>query len=323
MDPASRESPRVSVIIPTFNRERYLAAAIDSVLRQTMADLELIVVDDGSTDSTATLVGAIQDHRLNYIIQSHRGLSASLNRGLQAARGEFIARLDSDDLFVPDALATMTATAEAAPAVDVVWACGRIMDRDGNDQPRTRGSREHFPGEMLRSLVYEDCTSGAGMLIRRACFAQVGVYDEGPGYSEDWDMAIRLARQFRFRFVDRIVFRVREHDDSMTGRYSPERARFLATRTAPLDKLFRQPDLPAEILAIRPVAYANVHIFCGRMWLSSRRFGPAMREFARAAIVSRTPLRTALAIAWRAGAVSLLERSAAGRRALAALNHRV
>ena len=117
----------------------------------------------------------------------------------------------------------------------------------------------------------------------------------------------------------RAVARVREHDDRMTGKFSPQRADFLATRTAPLDKLFRDPDLPVVVSAMKPLAYANAHIFCGRMWLSTRNFAVASREFARAIRVSGRPFATAVAIAWRAGLVQIMERSRAGRGALAAL----
>lgn len=305
MDSASQESPRpsaiprVSVIIPTYNREEYLREAIDSVLRQTFGDLELLVVDDGSTDSTSALTNVIGDPRIHYLAQSHRGLSAALNLGLQNARGEYVARLDSDDVYLKDALATLVRNIETLPAVDVVWACGRLMDREGHDQSRTRGSREHFPGEMLRSLVYDDCTSNSAMLTRRSCFALVGQYDERLAFSEDWDMALRLASYFRFRFVNRVVVRIREHDNTMTGRNSPHRIEFLKSRAAPLDKLFDSPNLPAKIAAMKPIAYANVHIFRGRMLLSTRNFGKALGEFARAIVISRRPLNTAITIVWR------------------------
>lgn len=99
---------------------------------------------------------------------------------------------------------------------------------------------------------------------------------------------------------------------------SPQRAAFLESRTAPLDRLCRDPELSAAIVAMNPVAYANVHIFCGRMWLSTRDFASASREFARAVAVSGRPLTTAMAIAWRAVFLQVLERSAMGRRAIAA-----
>jgi len=305
MDFATQKSsrllaPRVSVIIPTYNRARYLSEAIASVLGQTLTDLELIVVDDGSTDATPALVNSIQDPRLRYIAQPHRGLSAALNRGLENSRGEYIARLDSDDMFLPKALTTLLSAIETAPSISVAWARGQVMDESGRVQPRIRGSRERFAGEMLRSLMYQDCTQCSSMLIPKACLAQVGGYDEALAFSEDWDMALRLARQFPFRFVDQILVRVREHENAMTARKSPSLAGFIQTRAMPLDKLFSDPQLPLSIAAMKPMAYTNLHIFCGRMWIYARDFKNASREFARAIATSEEPVSTAFAVVWRA-----------------------
>jgi glycosyltransferase involved in cell wall biosynthesis len=311
-------APRVSIIIPTHNRERYLSESIASVLSQTLRELELIVVDDGSTDSTAAVVAANGDDRVRYFPRAHAGLSVSLNFGISQARGEYIGRLDSDDLLLPEALATLVAALDANRGVGVVWARARFMNRDGRDLQRTKGGPEHFPGDLLRSLLYDDCTTCQAILVRAACFDRVGLYDETLEYSEDWDIAIRLARHFTFQFIDRIVARVREHEDSMTGKHAPQRATFLRTRTGPLDKLFSDPYLPAAIVAMQPTAYANVHIFCGRMWLSTGNLGNASREFACAIRVSGRPFATAIEIAWRVGLVQILERSRVGRRILTA-----
>jgi len=311
-------APRVSVLLPTYNRERLLPEAIASVLAQTFRDFELIIVDDGSTDSTRALVEAIDDNRVRYFARTHGGLSAALNTALQHAHGKYIARIDSDDLFLPEAVASLVAELDANPEVGFIWARAQWMSPDGRDLPRLRGGPGKFAGDLLRSLVYDDCTSGQAMLTRRDCFERAGLYDETLTASIDWDMALRLARHARARFLDRVVVRVREHDESMTGRTSPHHATFLATRTRPLDKLFSDPDLPREIAAMKPVAYANVHIFCGRMWLSKRDFGNAAREFARAITVSGRPMSTAMTIAWRALILQILDRSAAGRRMAAA-----
>jgi hypothetical protein len=103
------------------DRERYVREAIDSVLGQTFGDLELIVVDDGSTDGTAAAVAAVGDPRLRYVGQPHRGIGAAMNTGLRAARGRYVARLDSDDVWLPDLLATQVAVLESRPEVDVVY----------------------------------------------------------------------------------------------------------------------------------------------------------------------------------------------------------
>src|SRR5262249_29774449 len=102
---ADSPAPRVSVLIPTWNRARYLPIAIESVLAQSFEDLEVIVIDDGSTDDTSGALAAIRDPRVRTIRGEHRGISRALNAGLAAARGELVARLDSDDMWLPDLLA--------------------------------------------------------------------------------------------------------------------------------------------------------------------------------------------------------------------------
>jgi glycosyltransferase involved in cell wall biosynthesis len=131
----SRRAPRITIILPTYNRERYLPEAIESILGQTFRDFELIIVDDGSTDSTPALVDAIDDDRVRYFAQPHSGLSAALNAAMRHARGEYIARLDSDDLFLPDAIATLVAGLEVRPEADLIWARARWTAHAGRAGP--------------------------------------------------------------------------------------------------------------------------------------------------------------------------------------------
>src|SRR5215470_8377417 len=112
---APMSPPRVTVIIPTFNRVAYLGEAIRSVLTQTSTDFELIVVDDGSTDGTSAMLNSTHDPRLRCQRQSHRGISAAMNAGIRAAQGVYLARLDSDDVWRPEMLQTATALLDARP----------------------------------------------------------------------------------------------------------------------------------------------------------------------------------------------------------------
>src|SRR5512139_2675174 len=118
----------VTVLIPTFNRTRYVGHAIRSVLQQTRRDLELLVLDDGSTDDTEAVVRAVSDARVRYVRCPHRGISATLNTGIGLARGPYIARLDSDDEWLPELLATETAVLDADPDVGLVYGRAQAMD---------------------------------------------------------------------------------------------------------------------------------------------------------------------------------------------------
>jgi glycosyltransferase involved in cell wall biosynthesis len=310
------DTPQVTVIIPTYNRARFLGEAIKSVLDQQLSDFELIVVDDGSTDTTPELLRAISDPRLHSISQPHRGISPAMNAGIRCTRGQYVARLDSDDLWMPDTLATLVGVLERRSDIGVAHAMGQIIDADGNLLPDTLGIPERFPGNSLRSLLYDDCICNVAMVARRSCFDRAGPYDESLIANEDWDMRLRLARHCSFCFVDRVLARVRWHDDNFTGLRSPRFAAVLDTRTAPLDRLFSDPDLPPSILPIKPLAYTNVYLFRGQRWLQAGEVKKALREFRLALRVSDQPAVTAARAIWLALIVPRLRRSGWGRRAV-------
>jgi glycosyltransferase involved in cell wall biosynthesis len=313
------DSPAVTVIVPTRNRRRYLDEAIRSVLAQTFADFELLVIDDGSTDGTGDLVNAVEDPRLLYIHQPAAGIGAALNRGLRRARGRYVARLDSDDVWHRDMLETLVPVLESRADVGVAYARGQAMDECGRRLPNLQGLPERFPGDSLRSLVYDDGTCNVALLARRECFERAGYYDENLVASEDWDMWLRVARHYRFAFVDKVVVAIRWHDGNLTGPTSPRFAEVLGARSAPLDKLFRDPDLPPRVRAMRAAAYANVHLFRGQRWLQAGEPGRAFRSLGAAVRTSDDRLTMIARIVWFVLAAPVLGRSASGRRAMTAL----
>lgn len=312
-------TPAITVIVPTRDRAAFLRQAIDSVLAQGRADFELIVVDDGSSDATPALLAAIADPRLRVLRQPPRGIGAAMNAGLRAARGDYVARLDSDDAWRPELLEILAAVLDADAGVDVAYGRGQAMDAAGRLLAHYQGLPMRFPGEALRSLVFDDCTCNIALLARRECFDRAGPYDESLPANEDWDMWLRVARTSRFAFVDRVLAHVRWHDGNLTGPRSPRFATVLATRTAPLDKLFATPDLPAAVVALRPLAYENVHIFRGTRWLQAGAPRQALRELAAGVRVSDRPARAALRAAWFVFTASRLGQSPAGRRVAARL----
>lgn len=308
--------PKVTVIIPTYNRARYLGEAIKSVLDQELSDLELIVVDDGSTDATPALLRAITDPRMRCVRQLNRGISAAMNAGMRAASGDFVARLDSDDLWMPDMLLTLVGVLEARPEIGVASAKGQAIDSNGHLLPEVFGMRERFPGHTLRTLVYDDCICNIALLARRSCFDRTGLYDESLIANEDWDMRLRLARHCRFCFVDRVLAHVRWHDDNLTGAHSARFADVLDTRTVPLDRLFSDPDLPPAVRAMKSIAYTNVYLFRGQRWLLAGDVNKAWHEFRLAIHVSDQRLLTATRAMWFALIVPRLKRTTLGRRAV-------
>ncbi len=177
-------SPRVSVLIPSWNREEYLGEAIESVLAQTYRDFEIVVVDDGSTDGTAELVGRYGGVR--YIWQPHSGISAARNRALEEARSELIAWLDSDDLYAPTKLEKQVAYLDAHPECQIVFCLpvGFSGIEYSNMTPSQQRLMDAYGAE------YKRCLPAA--CIRETLFAQQGHFLPGYRRGEDTEWIARI-----------------------------------------------------------------------------------------------------------------------------------
>ena len=306
--------PAVSVIMPVWNRERFVADAIQSILAQTYADFELIVVDDGSTDGTRSVVASFEDPRLRCLPGEHRGISAAMNAGLAAAKGRFIARLDSDDWWFPDMLATQVTVLEGRPEVGLVYARGECTDSDWKPLSMTWGYPLRYPDETFRSMVYNDSTCNITVVCRRACFERVGTYDESLQTSEDLDMWLRVARYFEFAFTDRVLARIRLHGGSITGEISAERDEQMERRGLVFTKLFASLGLPPEIVAMKGHVFSNLHTSNGLLWLGHGKIRKACGAFRRAVSVSSSPFYTSLRILWSCFKWQVLPRLPGGRK---------
>ncbi len=304
--------PLVSVIMPCWNRERFIADAIGSVLAQTFTNFELLVVDDGSSDGTRGVVSSFSDSRIRLIAREHRGISATMNAGLAAAEGRYLSRLDSDDMWLPDMLETQVAVLDARPAIGLVYARAEVTDENWRPVNAIWGNAPRYPGDSLRSML-ADATCHMTWVCRRECFDRVGVFDEQMVTGEDWDMWLRIARHYPFAFTDRVLARTRLHRASITSPHSPDYDGELARRTAVLDKLYASPGLPPEILAMKGEAYSNIHTTNGLLWLGQRKLRRALGAFGRAVAVSDSRVFTAARIAWSGIKWNLLAPSRAGR----------
>src|SRR5688572_4229057 len=185
-------TPKVSVIIASYNYGRFVGQAIRSVLDQTWRDREVIVVDDGSTDDTAAVVRTFGDS-VRAIHQANRGLSGARNTGLRAASGQYVACLDSDDLWLPDKLARQVAVLDARPDVGLVYADAVYFDDASGTSLGRHGERyRHADGHVTADLITRgNFIPSPTPLFRRAAVDVVGDFDETLRHSEDWDMWIR------------------------------------------------------------------------------------------------------------------------------------
>jgi glycosyltransferase involved in cell wall biosynthesis len=202
--PHESKPPVVSVIVPTFNRSTLVGSAARNVLAQTFADLELLVVDDGSTDDTERVVRDIEDYRLHYHrLPENRGQAAARNHGLRRARGEYIAFQDSDDRWVPGKLERLVGVIRRAPPgvgcvysdMSRVWLDGRVTY---HRSPTLRRRRWIDP----ETQWYQPYRLGIqATLIPRRCLDAAGHFDERLRYFEDMELFLRLLRSYDFVHV--------------------------------------------------------------------------------------------------------------------------
>jgi glycosyltransferase involved in cell wall biosynthesis len=206
--------PRVSVIIPAYNRAHLLKGATATVLAQTWTDFELIIVDDGSEDETRDVCMRLctRDSRVRYIYQSNKGPNAARNAGVHAAQGRFIAFLDSDDLWEPTKLAKQLDIAETEANVGLVYCDWAYITEAGEIRPGVNPPDLGLPS-MYESLLYSNAVHGSAsaVLIRKECFDSVGLFDEALRYMEDWDMWLRVAQYFQLAKIHDVLVYLRQH----------------------------------------------------------------------------------------------------------------
>ena len=205
----------VSVVIPCYNQGRYLDEAIASTIDQDYPAIEVIVVDDGSTDETPE-VAARWVHRITYLRQPNAGVSAARNRGVRAARGEVIALLDSDDILLPHAVTRRIAILDRRP--DVGFVCGEaiLFDQAGESGLKSSqsGQPRHVNGFRWETVEY--CATISTVMMRRRAFDAANGFDESLAYAEDWLLWVQLSRLIEMVYLPEPVARYRLHPASAT-----------------------------------------------------------------------------------------------------------
>jgi glycosyltransferase involved in cell wall biosynthesis len=208
------DKPLVSVVIPCYNQAHFLGEAIESVLSQTYPHFEIIVVDDGSTDNTSEVASDHQKVRL--IRQENQGLSAARNAGLYQSRGEYIVFLDADDRLLPEALEVGVKELGAHPKCAFVFGYHNNIATDGS--PLATSHPPHNEPDQYLALLHRCYIRMHAVMYRRSVFETVGGFDTSLGASEDYDMYLRIAREYPVYHHDEVVAEYRRrHGANMTG----------------------------------------------------------------------------------------------------------
>lgn len=209
--------PSVTVILPTYNRAHLSRRSVGSVLAQTYENLELIVVDDASTDKTSEVVRAFRDSRLRYLRhENNKGAPAARNTGINAARGEFIAFQDSDDEWKPDKLAKQMARFATDPKLAVVY-CGMLRHNEGCKTYIPDRRIKTRSGDISQALLRGNFVGTPAMVVRRTDLLKVGGFVEDLPRFQDWEFAIRLSRAYPFDLVDEALVEVYSTPGNITS----------------------------------------------------------------------------------------------------------
>ena len=212
-----KKIPEISVVIPTFNRCKFVKEAIDSVLRQSYDDFELIVVDDGSTDETSNLLDNFGD-KIKVARQERKGVSAARNRGVEESEGEFIAFLDSDDLFYKRKLELQMDLIGENEDCHVCYTNEKwLLDGEHKNQ---HARHEKYSGWIFEKTLPLCIVSPSSSLIRRSVFERCGGFDERFVVCEDYEFWMRLSLHYPFYYIDRpLVIKRGGHQDQLSHKY--------------------------------------------------------------------------------------------------------
>lgn len=246
----TNDAPLISVVIPTYNRRRYVVESLESVLHQSFGDFEILVVDDGSTDGTEEVLRPYGD-RIRYLRQENRGAAAARNLGIRSCRGRCVAFMDSDDLATPQHLEKLYDFLARNPNFAMVIGNGAYLGGKSHHRtvviPAKRARRMEKRGVTLKDLFDGRVFRLQGCMARKAALEEIGLLDERFQVCHDLDMVLRLAQRYAIGFVNEIVFLYRKHgshvsaDDELRSRENlGALEKFLARYPQALDLIGRR-----------------------------------------------------------------------------------
>jgi GT2 family glycosyltransferase len=302
-------APLVSIVVPVYNAAPYVVETVESLLRQTHPALEIILIDDGSTDGSLALIQRYAQ-RCQVLTQANQGQAATLNRGWAIARGGLLGYLSADDTLEPEAVGCVAAALAADPAAVLAYPDYWLIDaRSRRFQEVTAPAFDH--ADMLLNGV---CPVGPGMLFRRDAYERAGGWNTGLRQIPDYEFLLRLGMQGAGLRVARRLAGFRVHPQSQTFAIA-DTARIMEHRQV-IAAYFARDDVPQAYRAARRQAVANAALLMSRAHLRGARFGAALADFG-AALAAHPPVllrrRT-----WRLLANGLLGRALHRRRVRAA-----
>ncbi len=272
--------PKTSIIIPAYNAMAYLPETVESVLKQTLDDFEVIIVNDGSSDEIEKWASQLTDPRIRLVSQENQGLAGARNTGIAHAQSEYLAFLDADDLWEPTKLEKQVQVLEENPDVGLVYTWVAYIDEKG--QPTGRVFKNQAEGDVWEKLTEHNMVEcGSVAMVRRSCFETCGDFDRNlRSFAEDWDMWLRIASRYPFKVIKEPLVYYRQHSSSASKNWEAMEQSFQMV----IEKAFA--GASPELLTVkqRCYAFANICLAWKPLQSTSKNYKKAI-HFRRQAFV--------------------------------------
>jgi len=247
----------VSVVIPMYNAEKYIEAALQSVFEQSYQNVEIVIVDDGSKDGSVELVNSLGKSNINLIQQENSGPATARNRGVQEAQGKWIAFLDADDLWLEGKL-----TAQLAGLQGKRWGyCDSVFMGGVNDGKRDSELNAKMQGNVLEHLTCSNFIGTSGVLIEREVFLESGGFDGELRSIQDWDLWLRIASKQEVSYVNEPLVRYRVHSEST----SRSARKTLPNHKKVINKTFAEGGAAGNLPHLKAKTMANSYSICSHI----------------------------------------------------------
>ena len=283
-------TPLVSIVIPAYNCARWIDETLRSVYRQTYRNWEIILVDDGSTDDTKAALAPHMD-RIRYYLQENGGTAAARNTGLQRARGELIAFLDNDDIWLPEKLNLQVRAMQTWRDCGLVFTDGRTFGESGlRGKPLIsrlldRWIHDHKTsdpmvanGWLSREFFFKNhISSASSVLVRKECLETVGAFDERIAIADDYDLWLRIAQRYPIVLIRSCLYMWRWREDSQSGPPVSREHRWTEASIRVLEKHW--PAAPPEIRTAVRTQLSKMYWSCGRTYFDQNRFQDSRKMF--------------------------------------------
>jgi glycosyltransferase involved in cell wall biosynthesis len=216
--------PKVSVLMSVYNGASYLRQSVQSILDQTFLDFEFIIVNDGSTDNTQEILESVSDPRVQVLMQPNTGLTKALNRGLKLCRGEFIARMDADDLSMPERLERQLIFFDKHPEVGMVGTA--YFEIDDNGRVLSEKACLLEDNQLRKVLIKYNPFCHTSTMIRKSVLSRVGFYDESFPYAQDYELWFRIAKHYKLANLPQFLTKNRIRDDNISFAFESQQLKY-------------------------------------------------------------------------------------------------